>query len=52
MKPSMIALIAALTLCALPATAMNFDLGSLTPSLDFPAPESDTVAKDVSDISE
>lgn len=50
MKTPVIALVMALSLTAAPVVAQGFDMGNLTPTLDFPAPSTETVSKDISGI--
>ena len=50
MKKPLIALVVALSLSAAPVIAQSFDMGSLTPTLDFPEPSPEPVSKDRSGI--
>ena len=50
MKSPLIALALALSLAAAPGVAQNFDLGSLTPTLDFPEPAPEPVSQDKVDL--
>ena len=50
MKTSVIALVVALIFSNTPMMAQSFDLGSLTPTLDFPEPSPEPVTKEDSGI--
>ncbi|WP_299852415.1 hypothetical protein [uncultured Roseovarius sp.] len=50
MKNPLIALAVALSLTAAPVMAQSFDMGSLTPTLDFPEPKPEPVSKNNSGI--
>ncbi len=50
MKTSLIAFLFAFSLTAAPVVAQRFDMGSLTPTLDFPKPTSEPVSKDHSTL--
>ncbi len=50
MKTPLIAFAVALSLTAAPALAQSFDMGSLTPTLDFPKPTTEPVSKDRSTL--
>ncbi len=52
MKSSLTAIILALSLSAAPAMAQGFDIGTLTPTLDFPEPSSEPVSKDRSTLND
>lgn len=45
MKTRITALMLALSLTAVPALAQGFDMGTLTPTLDFPEPTSEPVTQ-------
>lgn len=46
MKTPLIAFALALSLTAAPVVAQSFDMGSLTPTLDFPKPPAEPVSQD------
>ncbi|MFD1160614.1 hypothetical protein [Roseovarius aestuarii] len=46
MKNPLIAFVVALSLTASPVMAQSFDMGSLTPTLDFPEPNPEPVTQD------
>ncbi|MEO3413173.1 hypothetical protein AAFO92_00815 [Roseovarius sp. CAU 1744] len=50
MKNALIAFALALTLNAAPVTAQGLNMGSLTPTMDFPEPTSEPVSKDHSTL--
>ncbi|WP_306115795.1 MULTISPECIES: hypothetical protein [unclassified Roseovarius] len=50
MKTPLIAFALALSLTAAPVVAQGFDMGSLTPTLDFPKPTTEPVSQDRSTL--
>ena len=50
MKTPLIVLVFALSLTTAPVLAQGFDMGSLTPTLDFPEPAPEPVSQDRSGV--
>lgn len=50
MKTTVIAIVAAVSLSVSPVLAQSFDMGTLTPTLDFPKPAPEPVSQDTSGI--